>query len=131
MFGSQTSKAVHRTVVCMKALVDLLRILVVLVAFWLAYAMVLMLGIAAAIAIGDPQGSHLPRGWEPAWNLLCQAKRLWYAGIALPAFGWLGNHYGPILIDKIRSRLRGTAPSAVLNRRQTLVSKIEPGDDDR
>lgn len=116
----------------MKTLFDILRIALVLVAFMLGYEMLLVLGIAAAIAMGDPQASQgLPRGLEPAWQLLCDAKRLWFLGVALPTSWWLCSRYGPILIDKIRLRFTKPKPSAPSNPRQARASEVVPTVGDR
>lgn len=124
--GDGTGVALRHIVLCLKTLFDILRIVLVLVSFLLGYELLLVLGIAAAIAMGNSQASGLPRGWKPAWQLMCDAWRLWFLGVALPMSWWLCSRYGPILIDRIRSSFAKPKPSAPSNRPQARGKEIVP-----
>jgi hypothetical protein len=91
----------------LKALLNLVRVTLAFVGFFVACEMLLVLGIAVAVWLGNPKSTSLPRGAGPAWDIVTSAWGLWLLGAGLILGWWVSNRYWRLLDAQAKSRNRG------------------------
>src|SRR5512135_2074974 len=99
----------------MKTFLELLRMGLRFMGFWVACVVLIMLVSAGSVWLGDPKSTILSRGPKAAWEIVTSAWRLWLVGAGMLTCWLLSNRYCRVLEARAQSRRGHPEPGAAPN----------------